>query len=169
MPTRIKGGAPLEALNLNAGSVVAGLVLVAALLVPARLVPARPLPAKDHSVTARSVLARALSKRSRPALRMSSEHAARMKVAASSSRDALSINQNDGKAKNTATTRETAKEKMRSPKRKFAEPGLDFRAPRFRQCHPNTTSDDNGQYSMTKNARETRTPRAANITAVLPS
>src|SRR5208282_5853149 len=105
----------------------------------------------------------------KPALRMRSEHAARMKVPASSSSDALSINQNDGKAKNTATTTETAKEKIRSAKRKLAEPRLDFRAARFTQCHANTTSDDSAQYSITKNARETTTPRAANITAVLPS
>jgi hypothetical protein len=100
---------------------------------------------------------------------MRSEHAARMKVPASSSSDALSINQNDGKAKKTATTVETAKEKIRSPNRKLAEFAVDFRPLRFTLRHANTTSEDSGQYTVAKNARETRSPRAANIISALPS
>jgi hypothetical protein len=105
---------------------------------------------------------------------MTSEHTARTNVPASSSSDALSISQNDGKVKNTATTAETAKEKIRSPNRKLAELTRaelkrDFRLARFMLHHAKTTSDASGQYTMAKNARETRNPRAAKITSGLPS
>ncbi len=133
----------------------------------------------DHRVTALVVLDWALSTRNKPALNMTSEHAARMNVPASSSSDALSINQNDGKVKKTATTVERAKEKIRSPNRKLAgfktpepevgelkiaEPRRDFRPMRDMLRHNNTTSADSGQYTVAKNARETSKPRAANIT-----
>jgi hypothetical protein len=100
---------------------------------------------------------------------MSSEHAASINVPASSSSDALSINQNDGKVKKTATTVATVKEKIRSPNRKLAEPTADSWPMRFMLRHANTINDDSEQYTTAKNARETRKPRAANITSALPS
>ena len=162
IPTRISAGAPFEALSAGAAAPLP------MLLAPMLLAP------NDHCVTALVVLARASSTRNKPALRMSSEHAARMNVPASSSSDALSINQNDGKVKKTPTTAETAKARIRSPNRKLAELMMaelkrDVRPMRFMLRHANTTSVDSTQYTMAKNARETTNPRAANITSSLPS
>src|SRR5271157_4381881 len=99
---------------------------------------------------------------------MSSEHRARMNVPASSSGDFLSSSQNDGNVKHTVTRAETTNGKIRSPNNRlaaFAAARLMFFAPR----HTSTTSKDSGQYTVAKKARETRRPRAANITPVLPS
>ncbi|MGB6630391.1 MAG: hypothetical protein WBE52_04060, partial [Terriglobales bacterium] len=104
-----------------------------------------------------------------PALRITNEHTARINVAASSSSDALSSNQNDGNVKNKVTMAENANGKIRSPNRKLAEFALDSWFIRLMLGHAITISKDKGQYMVAKNARETRRPRAANITPALPS
>jgi|HubBroStandDraft_4_1064222.scaffolds.fasta_scaffold00321_3 hypothetical protein len=152
IPTRIRGGAPSEAL-------IVGTILPAGLLF-----------ADDrHRVTARFVLASAQSIRNKPAPRISREHNPRTKVPVSSSRDLRSSSQNDGKVKNTLTPTEKAKGTIRSPNSKLAELDEGFQHTRWAPSHVSTTSADTRQYPTAKNASETRTPRAANVTSVLPS
>ncbi len=152
IPTRIKGGAPSEALVVGA------------------ILPASPLfDDVRHRVTARFVLASAHSIRNKPAPRISREQKPRTKVAVSSSRDLCSSSQNDGKVKNTVTATEKAKGKIRSPNSKLAERDEGFQQKRWTPTHVSTTSADTKQYTTAKNASETRTPRAAKVTSVLPS
>ena len=152
IPTRIKGGAPSEALVVGA------------------ILPASPLFADDcHRVTARFVLAWAHSVRNKPVPRISREHNPRTKVPVSSSSDLRSSSQNDGKVKNTVTATEKAKGKIRSPNSKLAELDEGFQHTRRTPTHVSTTSADTKEYTTAKNASETRTPRAANVTSVLPS
>src|SRR5580658_7377631 len=98
-----------------------------------------------------------------PTVRIINEHRARMNVAASSSGDAVSSSQNDGNVKNKVTTAENANGKLRSPNRKLAEFALGSWSIRLIR-HASTISTDKGQYTVAKKARETRRPRAANIT-----
>jgi hypothetical protein len=86
-----------------------------------------------------------------------------MNVSASSSSDGLSSNQNDGNVKKTVTTAETANGKIRNPNNRLAF----FTAVACLVCfaphQANETSKESGQYTVAKNARETRRLRAANI------
>jgi hypothetical protein len=127
MPTRSNAGAPIEA--LNAGSAL----------------PPTFLVTLNHWETARIVLLCVLSTRNMPAAMMISEHAARRNVAASSSSDALSSSQNDGKVKNKVTPAENANGNMRRPNRTSTKLAVGSTPIRLMPRHARATSSDSGQ------------------------